>query len=337
MREFEMAQQDYLQLSQEEQINVVTAFVPQLLEEFGVEAREIISVNHGFNSSFKIITQADESYALRINTNSKKTHIQVAGEIQLLEALAQAKIVRAPVPLRSRSGNPFVEMAAPFLDRTVLSVLNRWIEGEDLGEEATDEELFQLGAIMARLHLFAAELSSDVVQHFPRIDRTLFNSPDNLHLPDDRLDLEIRHLIDDCLHRVELVFERLRSTSPLIVIHADLHPYNILKTSKGLAVLDFDDVGVGTRLQDLAISSFYLRDRTGGEEALKSGYQSVTDLPECEPSDLEALLVSRQLLLLNDLLDVTTAEEIAFTPTYIERTRVRLKNYLASGRFELLI
>jgi hypothetical protein len=47
-------------------------------------------------------------------------------------------------------------------------------------------------------------------------------------------------------------------------------------------------------------------------------------------------MASRQLLLLNDLLDANTAEEISFIPEYIEITKLRLDNYLRTGRFELI-
>ncbi|MFM7860389.1 MAG: hypothetical protein ACKO8C_03135 [Candidatus Nanopelagicaceae bacterium] len=100
--------------------------------------------------------------------------------------------------------------------------------------------------------------------------------------------------------------------------------------------LGTDDLGIGYEMQDLAITFFYLRDMPGKEEVVLEGYKSVCEPPKVKSHQLEALLLSRQLLLLNDLLDVTTAEEIASTPEYIEITRLRIKNFLDTGRFELI-
>lgn len=331
-----MSVTNYLNLSQEEQIELVQLLVPAVLDQYGIHSINIENVNHGFNSSFRVKADSDREYSLRINTNSKKTPTEVAGEVQLLQALASRSFF-TPVPVMTVSGNLFVEVYAPFLERSVLCVLYDWIDGGELGDDASDEELFELGAIMARMHTFAMNLPSKLASHFPRIDRTLFNSPDNLRRPDTRLDREIRSLIDQTFERVDSVFAQLQIDSPLIVIHADLHPYNVLRTPNGLAVIDFDDVGVGVPLQDFAITSFYLRDRLEGEEAVKAGYLSQRELPHYEESAVEALLAARQLLLLNDLLDVSTAEEIAFTPTYIERTRKRLQHFLHTGSFELIM
>lgn len=326
----------YTELSQEQQIELVAKAVPDFLAQYKLDGSTFNNVNHGFNSSFKVDAPDGCSYALRINTNSKKSADQVEAEIRLLELIASKKVIDAPVPVRTSSGEAYSEIRLDFLGRDVTAVLNHWIDGEDLGDEITDAELIQLGAAMAKLHKFSNDIPNELVNIFPRIDRTLFNSPDNLRKNEPRFDAEMRSLIDQAFEISDAVFMEISKSSDPIVIHADLHPSNVLKTSTGIAVIDFDDVGVGYEIQDLAITFFYLRDMPGKEELVLEGYRSVTELPELKESHVEALLLSRQLLLLNDLLDVTTAEEIAYTPEYIEISRLRIKHFLSTGRFELI-
>ena len=189
---------------------------------------------------------------------------------------------------------------------------------------------------MAKLHKFARKLPEDLINLFPRIDRTLLNSPDNLRIEDTRFDLEMIELIAKAFKISDAIFMELSKHSKPILIHADLHPSNILKTTNGIAVIDFDDVGIGFEIQDLANTFFYLRDQPGREELVIDGYKTVAPLPEIKSEHMESLLMARQLLLLNDLLDVTTAEEISFTPEYIEISRERIRNYLDTGEFKLI-
>ena len=326
----------YTELSQEQQIELVAKAVPDFLAQYKLDGSTFKNVNHGFNSSFKVDALDGNSYALRINTNSKKSAAQVEAEIRLLELIAENRVVDAPVPVRTNLDQAYSKVSLDFLGRDVTAVLNHWIDGEDLGDEITDAELIQLGAAMAKLHKFSKDIPDELVNICPRIDRTLFNSPDNLRKDEPRFDAEMRSLIDQAFEISEVVFAEISKNSVPIVIHADLHPSNVLKTSTGLAVIDFDDVGVGYEIQDLAITFFYLRDMPGKEELVLEGYRSVSKLPKLKESHIEALLLSRQLLLLNDLLDVTTAEEIAYTPEYIEISRLRIKHFLNTGRFELI-
>ena len=326
----------YTELSQDEQIQLLSKVVPKFLAQYQLEQSTIENVNHGFNSSFKVTAADGSKYALRVNTNSKKSASQVEAEVRLLELIASKKVIEAPVPVRTSSGHAYSKLDIDFLGREVTAVLNGWIEGDDLGDEISDEELFLLGVSMAKLHQFCKSVPDDLVNAFPKIDRTLFNSPDNLRKADPRFDAEIQTFFDKTFQASDSVFKEISSSKQPLLIHADLHPSNVLKTANGMSVIDFDDVGIGYEIQDLAITFFYLRDKPGKEDLVLQGYKSVCEPPVMKSNQIEALLAARQLLLLNDLLDVTTAEEIAYTPEYIEITRLRLKNYLETGRFELI-
>lgn len=326
----------YTELSQEGQIQLLSEVVPKFLAQYQLDQATFQNVNHGFNSSFKVAAANGQNYALRVNTNSKKNESQVEAEVQLLELIANNQVIKSPVPVRTTSGQAYSKVYVDFLGREVTAVLNSWIEGDDLGDEVTDNELFQMGAEMAKLHQFCRSVPSELADKFPRINRTLFNSPDNLRKADPRFDDEIQELIEETFQISDAIFNELSNVTEPILIHADLHPSNVLRTESGIAVIDFDDVGIGYEIQDLAITFFYLRDMPGKEDLVLEGYKLVCEPPVMKSNRIEALLAARQLLLLNDLLDVTTAEEIAYTPEYIEITRLRLRNFLETGRFELI-
>lgn len=327
---------NYIDLSQEEQIALISQLVPSLMAQYPVDFEKFENINHGFNSSFKVTAKSGEYFALRINTNSKKNASEVTGEVLLLEYINQQAIVLAPKPLRTSDGSAYAKTYVDFLSREVFAVLCEWIDGEELDVDPIDGEFFELGVNMAKLHKGLANCPEEICKLLPRIDRTLFNSPDNLRRDDGRLASDIRRLIDQTFEKSDAVFERLSAANQLLPIHADLHVHNVLRTSKGLAVIDFDDVGIGYEVQDLTVTNFYLRYESGRDNLVLAGYESIKPLPKYEAEQFEAIMASRQLLLLNDLLDANTAEEISFIPEYIEITKLRLDNYLRTGRFELI-
>ncbi|MFM7860568.1 MAG: hypothetical protein ACKO8C_04095, partial [Candidatus Nanopelagicaceae bacterium] len=59
----------YTELSQEEQIQLISKAVPKFLVQYNLEQTSIENVNHGFNSSFKVTAVDGRKFALRINTN----------------------------------------------------------------------------------------------------------------------------------------------------------------------------------------------------------------------------------------------------------------------------
>jgi hypothetical protein len=81
------------------------------------------------------------------------------------------------------------------------------------------------------------------------------------------------------------------------------------------------------------VSAYYLRDNMRQENALHEGYAAVRPLPRCTADQFESLLAGRNLLLLNDLLTISTADLREMIPRYAHNTVVKLRNWLDTGRY----
>ena len=121
---------------------------------------------------------------------------------------------------------------------------------------------------------------------------------------------------------------------PTQLLHADLHMWNTKWVDGDIAVIDFDDAGIGAPLQDLAITTYYVRDRPDVDEAIKQGYEEVRPLPPHTDAEFEALVANRNIMLLNSIMTSSTADMIEFVPEYTTRTVRRMQNWLETGRFE---
>lgn len=311
------------------------AIAEKLLPEYGLESAKLQLLNHGFNTTFEIDSPKVGKFALRINTNSKKSKNEVQAEIQLLLALSQESEIDAPIPLPTLSGEYVSAIDHEELG-TLYAVCNGWLEGDVVGSSPNDDQLFELGALMARLHRFTETWRPSNPAKLPLINKTLLNSSDNLspnlggHI-NPNLHKTVLALLEDC----NQVFLELGKRFELKPLHADLHTYNLMWNRNRLSVFDFDDAGIGYEIQDFANTIYYLRKDKSREQNLFKGYASVRNVPQYTAEEFELLLVGRHLVLLNDLITLNTAEEIEFIPEFIEWTEMSLAHFKKTGIFIL--
>jgi Ser/Thr protein kinase RdoA (MazF antagonist) len=327
---------EYTELDEDGQVVEVQKLVPGLLSQYGIESSSVENVNHSFNSSFKVTSTRGDEYALRINLGSGKKPDEVLAEMQWLEALAQDGSVKAPEPIRTSNNELLIKTPFEPLNTETTAVLFKWLEGEEAGDEITDDQLFELGQNMAKLQLFAENLEFQNPASLPLINSTLMNSEDLLTIEQPK---EINDkLYGDILKALSITDEvhtRLSAENNLIPIHADMHAGNVIVNNGKLAIIDFDDAGIGLPIQDLAISNYYIREDTEKEKHLKAGFASIKELPKISEPDYEALLLSRLVVLINAVLGMTSAEIIEFLPTFMKRCQLRLDHFFATGQLLL--
>jgi len=327
---------EYAELDEDGQVVEVQKLVPGLLSQYGIESSSVENVNHSFNSSFKVTSTRGDEYALRINLGSGKKPEEILAEMQWLEALAQDGSVKAPEPIRTTNHELLIKTPFEPLNTETTAVLFKWLEGEEAGDEITDDQLFELGQNMAKLQLFAENLEFQNPASLPLINSTLMNSEDLLTIEQPK---EINDkLYGDILKALSITDEvhtRLSAENNLIPIHADMHAGNVIVNNGKLAIIDFDDAGIGLPIQDLAISNYYIREDTEKEKHLKAGFASIKELPKISEPDYEALLLSRLVVLINAVLGMTSAEIIEFLPTFMKRCQLRLDHFFATGQLLL--
>lgn len=324
-------------MSQKEQIALLEEFATDVLVQYGISIRNIECVNHAFNTSFKFTSTEDKTYALRINTNSKKWPEHIWAEVQFLNVLAEKGLVRAPVPIPNLQGELFSNHYFYYEGGNLNVIVYEWIEGEVVKDHPTDVQLFQLGKTMAQLQQFGLTWTPTGYANFLAIDNPLMvRYPVLFAYPIPDISPELYQMLEEVNLRTEKLYESLRERSHQQLIHADLHFGNVIWHEEKMSILDFDDAGRGFPLQDLAIAMYYLREDKEREKVLISGFLSVAPLPEHEPWELELLIASRSLTLLNYLLETSTAQDAAYLPTYLANTEKRLRHYLDTGEFLLL-
>jgi Ser/Thr protein kinase RdoA (MazF antagonist) len=315
-------------LSTEEQIESLIEPATAILAQYGVTDFELENINHEYNSTFSVVTAAGEKFALRVNVNSDRTEKNIAAEMTFVNTLAQSGEFRVAVPIRNLAGEFVSKAAHEASGRELLCVLFSWLEGEDVGDEPTLEVVYEIGALMARLHNATRGLVLPAGQELPSLDDFMWHVEDFLLGERSVLNSDEKAKIAAGRKAIETELNALFSEGQMQLIHADLHGWNLKLHDGQLAVFDFDDSGVGLPIQDLATAIYYL-DTDEQIAAMKSGYASVRKLPSCSERQMKALLLQRRIHLLNYLYETQNPEHRELLPGYQVETFRRVDAFLS--------
>lgn len=320
----------FADLSDRAQVNRLRAAARRALEDYPVEPIRLRLLQHDFNTTFRLDAADGSKFAVRIDLNRRKPVSALDSEMAWLAAIDRDTDVRVPVPLATRGGALHVPVDVDGLDATLHMAVMSWLPGRDL-DVPTVPAMSELGRQTAQLHEHAASWQVPPGIEFPSIEEVLMDSPDRLRTGHELISADQQALIERAFEHIEPRYGAMIAAGERMPIHGDLHPWNVKWLRGRMSIFDFDDAGIGVPAQDLAISTYYLSNDPGLREALLDGYQSRAPLPPFTDEQFHAALASRTLLLLNDLLDMTTNSAQKLAVTYLGNVELRLWAYLDSG------
>jgi len=293
------------------------AFLPAArlaLEAFPVAPARLTFVNVSENVTFRVTDDRGEDFVLRLHRPWYHTLERLKGERVWTRALAAAGVA-VPQGVTTKGGDDYVRVPVEPLGEQRWAGLVRWIEGRVLfgvveakADPAANAGHFErLGAIMAALHNQATgwtppasfqrhALDADGLMGAatgeppfwgPFWDHPMFSAAER------SLMLSTRDRIHAALTR------HGRDLATFSLIHADLHPGNVLIDRDHLAVIDFDDAAFGWHLYDLAVALVFYQDHAhfaGFRDACLRGYGAVRPLPDDVVGLLPMFLLIRRLV-----------------------------------------
>ena len=318
-------------LDTDAQVALLTEHATEVLKQYELgEVTEIESINHEYNSTFAVSCADGSRYALRININSPRSAANALGELEFINHLRVSTDLTFASPIANTSGDFFTEVANEAIGKTLLSVLFSWLEGEELGEDPTKEQLFALGAAMAKMHDAAAGFELSAEAELPNLRDVLWLTEDLLTTEVSQLASDEKALVRAALEKIDGVVAGLFARDSMRLIHADMHGWNLMWHDGAVSVFDFDDCGIGLPIQDLYTALYYL-DTDEQDAVLKAGYESVRPIPEHTDFEAKALLLQRRIILLNYLFETSTPEHREILPKYQVETMRRINVFLENS------
>ena len=236
------------------------------LAAFPVTALDVSPVWLSENATFKVVGAGGRDFVLRLHRPGYHTLGELESERDWTSALNAAGVA-APVGVRAVDGGWYVPVATQEEDGpgVRLAGLTTWTDGEGLaavldreGPAASTGWFRALGAVAAALHAQAADWTPPpgFTRHALDAEGLVGSAP--LWGPfwtSPALSRAERALLRDTRERLSAALDRLgRGPATFGLIHADLHPGNVLVGDGGLTVIDFDDAAFGWRAFDIAVA-----------------------------------------------------------------------------------
>jgi len=288
------------------------AIAQRALPHWDLQPARIKLISRSENTVFRINTAGGRTYALRIHRPGYHTLPELESERHWTAALNDAG-VPVPAGCPTTSGRDYVTISTTNGATSRVVGLVDWVDGvslRDVIERETDPAVVagyfeQLGSIAAAIH----NQSSEWVPP-PGFARHAFDVPGYVgetpfwgrfwDLPP--LSPAQRDILSRARDQIQSTLtEYGQAERTFSLIHADLHPSNILVDGADLQVIDFDDAGFGWHQYELAVALFNYEDEPHYEticDALLAGYRARRPFAPADVDLLPLFLLLRQLVLL---------------------------------------
>ena len=316
----------FADLTVEQQVETMLPLARQILEGYALGECELESINHEYNSTFKVTAASGERFSLRINVNSQRTLANLKAEIFWVEQLVTEPNINVPRPLKNSSGEYISKAWHPMLERDLFAVLFTWLEGAELGDEPTEEMMRATGRAMAHMHVASRDTKLPSDAKLPIVDDMFWGYGDAIS-PSDQLTTDEKATLARAVEVIETTTQALYARTKPQLIHADIHPWNVMWNEGDVAVFDFDDCVIGLPAQDIAVTLYY-NDTEEQDAAFLAGYQQVSPLPDYTEDELRVLRLQRRINLLSYILETENPEHRAMVPEYLEKTLHRVEQVL---------
>jgi Ser/Thr protein kinase RdoA (MazF antagonist) len=301
------------------QTDSLTLFARGILKKYGISDAQVECINFEFNATFSVSTESGQKYALRLNINSTRTVSNILAETQWVRELARIPSVNVPTPIATLDDQFVVSALHEDSGQTICGVMYTWLEGEEIGDEPTLDQLRRVGQAIAHMHQNKSEFQLTDGAELPTFNDFFWGTEDFLFSVRSTLSPENKTLMKQAHDLIMQFTNELYATSPVRIIHADFHGWNLMWHEDQVFIFDFDDCGFGVEAQDIAVALYWLNTPTA-DATLLEGYRSVRPLPAYSDKAMKALLLQRRLLLLNYLFETKNAKHKEMLPAYLKRS-----------------
>jgi Ser/Thr protein kinase RdoA (MazF antagonist) len=299
------------------ELDVLHGMARSALNEWDLDVAEIELETVSENTVFRVVTADAENYVLRVHRPGYHTFEELKSEHMWTKAL-NATGISAPVPKHARDGRDYVEVPVPGSNDSRYVGIAHWIEGIPLAsilENEKDETVIidyfrQLGNFAATIHdqSSAWTIPPDFTRHALDADGLMGDTPFwGPFWESPELTVAERELVITARDNIHEILSDLgKDRESYGMIHADLHPRNVLMNGDSVSIIDFDDAGFGFHLYELAVALFYDQSLPWfppARDALLKGYRSRRPLDQTAEELLPVFLLARALAALGWLQD----------------------------------
>ena len=281
------------------------------LQYFPIEVATLTPVSLSENVTFRVTDVKGGDYALRLHRPGYNSLRELESERQWCASLACSGLPLQNA-VKSRAGDHFVVVDIPLRAERRHAGITSWLPGVLLGEhietvragQARADLFCAMGRLAATLHNQSEAWTPPAGFVRPRLDLEglLGENPRwGRFWEHCALDQGEQTLLLEARRQLRVLLQSYGTPSRAFgLIHADLHPDNIVIEGDSMGLIDFDDCAFGWHLYDLASALIeYSDDEDFGElrRALLAGYRERRTLPAADERLLATFLLLRGMAL----------------------------------------
>ena len=330
---------DFQALTAQGKARRLRTLVLNALQQYSFEIANLRLLGIYSNLLFRVDTTAGASYVVRVCAPNWRTEEDLRSEAIWLQALDRDTDIGAPRPIPARNGDLSVTATAEHVPGSRRCMVMSWVPGRPLGQALTEPNLYRMGQLFARLHIYSAGFAP-TNDGFTRRKMSSFLARDEPHAlfsADARPAFSASNwaIFEHVLAKVTASFEQLYANpTDLRVIHNDLHHNNIHIYRGHLYPLDFEDTIWGYPVQDIAMALQDLMSDVSPDQfdpllaQFRAGYSSLAPWPEQYTGQIDTFRAGRMLWVAN----YVAINERAYLEGFIERLSPLFERFLDTGR-----
>ena len=266
---------------------------------YNLDIESIANIGHWENSTFKVVARDRDGkrgkFLFRLHRPGYNNKTSIQTELNWL-SLLRANDISVPRSVATVEKKDICDGSVIDAPGRRDGVLFHWMNGR-IGQNLSASEYKELGEILGKLHT-VTPLNKSLGY------RRNYNDPfyqENFAKLEAWLGKETFARIFSVYNKANDQFAKSHDGLPLRLIHCDLHSGNILKTAKGLSIIDFDDCVYGPIEMDLCFSFWrWLKiDRPDERQAFLAGYATTAEVPQQIESSMLQMIVRRAFWTMN--------------------------------------
>ncbi len=221
------------------------------LSNYKFRVRSISFIQHGENTTYKIIDNRNQGYLLRIQNPYYHSDKAINEELKWLLSLNKNEEFKVPVPVQNKKNNLITRV---FFDDQKIErqiIVFKWVEGRRCLTKFKDENFIELGELLAKLQISGKKQKIKYRNYWSaeglvgkKATLGAFNKIDSLSKKENET-LQILYK-----KNLSILKKYEKRTKKIGLFHADLHSGNIIFSNGMINPIDFDDCGYGLQMYD---------------------------------------------------------------------------------------